>query len=192
MDFVPTKQMTGKPCRRGITVLSSIISVVAKKYGVAALAVVLGLGVASVSFFHWKNSIIEQGHEQGVAECNEERSRANEKVTEAYQAAVDALIAKNHTNKMEFENALNAYANRPANVVIQRVPVRVKAVCPPGNTETRSAESGIGGTGISGQIVEAELSERATRSIERITNDIELLQRQCLLVKEAQRINQGD
>lgn len=175
--------------------LSTILTTVwpiAKKYGIAALAVVLGLGIAYVSFNHWKNSIIEQGYQKGVAECNEERSKANAKATEAYQAAVDALIEKNRTNQEEFENALYIYANRPADVVIQRVPVRVKAVCPTGHTQAGSAESGIGGTGIGGQTIETELSERATRSIERIMNDIKHLQDQCLLVKEAQRINQGD
>lgn len=175
--------------------LSSILAVVwplAKKYGVAALAVVIGLGVASVSFFHWKNSIIEQGHQRGVAECNEERSQANAKATQAYQEAVDALIAKNHTNKLEFENALNAYANRSPDVVIKRVPVRVQAVCPAGDTKAGSSESRPGSVTIGGQFIEAELSPGATRDFEKIMNDIQKLQDQCLLVKEAQRINQGD
>lgn len=175
-----------------LKIVLDIVWPIAKKYGLAALAVVLGLGIAYISFNHWKNSIIEQGYQKGVAECNEERAEANTKVTEAYQEAVNALIKKNHDNKLEFENALNAYANRPADVVIQRVPVRVKAVCPTGNTQTGSAESGSGSTGIGGQTIETELSERATRSIEGIMNDIQRLQDQCLLVKEAQRINQGD
>lgn len=170
----------------------SVIWPIAKKYGLAAIAIVIGLGVASATFFHWKNSIIKQGYNQGVAECTEERGQANAKVIEAYQSAVEALITKNHNNQMEFENALNVYANRPVDVVIKRVPVRIKAVCPTGDAKARDSESTTGGAGISGQTIEAELSSRAVGRIERMMNDIQLLQSQCLLVKEAQRINQGD
>ena len=175
-----------------LKIILDIVWPIAKKYAVAASAVAAGVIALTYLFFHWQNNLIEQGHQRGVAECTEERNQANNKVTEAYQEAVEALIKKNHDNKLEFENALNAYANRPADVVIQRVPVRVKAVCPTGNTQTGSAESGSGSTGIGGQTIETELSSGATRSIEKIMNDIQRLQNQCLLVKEAQRINQGD
>lgn len=175
--------------------LSSIIATVwpiAKKYGVAALALAIGLGVASYSFFHWKNSLIDQGHEKGVAECNKERSEVNAEAIAAYQEAMDALILRNSKNQEEFENALNVYANRPADVVIKRVPVRVKASCPVGNSAAGSTENRTESSGIGGSFIEAELSPGAVRNFERIMNDIQLLQSQCLLVKEAQRINQGD
>ncbi len=165
---------------------------VLKKYGVAALAGVLGVIFLWFALNHWQNSLIDQGHQQGVAECTEERNKSNNEAIAAYKGAVDALIVKNRTNQEEFENALNAYANRSPDVVIKRVPVRVQANCPAGNTTSGNPESRSGNTTIGGQVIEAELSPRAVGRIESITNDIQKLQDQCRLVKEAQRINQGD
>ncbi len=176
----------------GLSAIITTVWPIAKKYGVAALAVVIGLGIGLYSFSSWKSGLVDQGHQKGVAECNLERSEANAKAVAEYQAAVDALIVKNRENQKEFENALQIYANRRPDVVIQRVPVRVKASCPAGQAGPGSAESKPGSTEIGGQFIEAELSPRAVRRIEGITNDIQRLQDQCLLVKEAQRINQGD
>ncbi len=175
--------------------LSTIITTVwpiAKKYGVAALAVVIGLGIGLYSFSSWKSGLVDQGHQKGVAECNLERSEANAKAINEYQAAVDALIVKNRENQKEFENALQIYANRRPDVVIQRVPVRVKASCPSQDRVPGDPESGQGNSEIGGRLIEAELSPRAVGSITEIINAIQKLQDQCLLVKEAQRINQGD
>lgn len=191
----PTKKMAGTRCTRGTTVLSTILTTVwpiVKKYGVAALAVVIGLGIGLYSFSSWKSGLVDQGYQKGVAECNLERSEANAKVVAEYQAAVNALVTKNRENQKEFENALQIYANRRPDVVIQRVPVRVKASCPSQDRVSGDPESGQKDTGIGGQFIEAELSPGAAGSITEIINAIQKLQDQCLLVKEAQRINQGD
>ena len=174
--------------------LSGIISFawpLVQKYAKPALILILGLIAGAVAFYHWKSSLIEQGYDKGTAECTAERDKANTEAIEAYQEAVNALMLKNNQNQKEFENALYIYANRPADVVIERVPVRVKASCPAGITVIGSTESGSGDPEIGGQFIEAELSPGAVRSIEEITNSIQQLQNECLLIKEAQQINQG-
>lgn len=174
--------------------LSGIISVawpLVQKYAKPAIILILGLIAGAVIFHQWKSGLIEQGHDKGVAECTKERDEANTEATEAYQKAVEALVLKNNQNQKEFENALYIYANRPADVVIERVPVRVKASCPVGTAVTGGTESRSGDPKIGGQFIEAELSPGAVRSIEEITNSIQELQSKCLLIKETQQINQG-
>lgn len=175
-------------------VLSGIISVawpLVQRYAKPALILILGLSAGAIAFHYWKSSLVEQGYAKATAECAIERDAANTEAIEAYQESVEALITKNRKNQEEFENALNIYANRPADVVIERVPVRVKASCSSGDQMSGSTKGGQGDLRVGGQSSEAELSQRAARSLAEMINAIQKLQNECLLVKEAQRINQG-
>ena len=164
-----------------------------QKYAGSALLIVLGVVVGGGMFLHWKNGIILQGYQKGVTECAIERGAANAKAIAAYQESVDALVLKNRTNEEEFENALMEYANRPADVIVKRVPVMVKvpsSAC--GDGMPGDSEGGPEGTEIGGRVIETELSPGATERFAEIMSDVYRLQRECLLVKEAQRINQGE
>ena len=164
-----------------------------KKYAGGVIVAVLGALLAGGMFLHWKNGIILQGYQKGQVECTAERNASNAKAIKAYQESVDALILKNRTNKEEFENALMEYANRPADVIVKRVPVMVKV--PSGYCGERMSGDSEGrpeGAEIGGRVIETELSPGATERFAEIMSDVYRLQRECLLVKEAQRVNQGE
>lgn len=167
--------------------------VLVKEYAGKAVLITIVIVTITGGLVYGHYKIDKGGYDRAKAESAIQLLKSNAIAEAAYQEALDKVFAKNKSNTEKMQNALLTYATREPAVVIKRMLVHAKPTnCTAQDTNSPGPAGSDTDPGSGGSYVEAELSERATRSFERITNDIKEYQKQCLLVSRAQRINQSD
>lgn len=165
--------------------------VLVKEYAGKAVLITIGIVTITGGLVYGHHKIDQGGYDRAKAESAIQLLESNAIAEAAYQEALDKVFAKNKSNTEKMQNALLTYATREPAVVVKRVLVHAKPTnCTAQDTNSGNTAGGPGNTEPGQGYLEAELSERATRSFERITNEIKQYQAECLLVAETQEINQ--